>query len=42
MTELEVVDVSVNLSLDMNIGMVHQIMNRNSELYPFTHRFTWL
>ncbi|WP_336780130.1 hypothetical protein [Paenibacillus illinoisensis] len=42
MTELEVVDVYVNLSLDMNIGMVHQNMNRNSELYLSTHRFTWL
>lgn len=42
MTELEVVDVFVNLSLDMNIGMVHQIMNRNSELYLSTQRFTWL
>ncbi|MFS0868982.1 hypothetical protein [Paenibacillus xylanilyticus] len=41
MTELEVVNVYVNLSLDMNIGMVHQITNRNSELYPSMNRYTW-
>lgn len=31
MTELEVVDVYVGLSLRMNIDMVHHTVNRNSD-----------
>lgn len=34
MTELEVVDVYVDLSTNMNSGMVHNITNQNPTLYP--------
>lgn len=40
MTELEVVDVYVNLSTNMNIGMVHNITNQNPALCPPMHRST--
>lgn len=41
MTELEVVDVYVDLSTNSNIGMVHNITNQNPTLYPPMHRSTW-
>lgn len=34
MTELEVVDVYVNLSILSNLDKVHTIMNQIPELYP--------
>ncbi|GAS81565.1 unknown protein [Paenibacillus amylolyticus] len=34
MTELEVVDVYVDLSTNMNSGMVHNITNQNPTRYP--------
>lgn len=40
MTELEVVDVYVNLSTNMNSGMVHNITNQNPTLCPPMHRST--
>lgn len=41
MTELEVVDVYVGLSTNMNSGMVHNMTNQNLTLYPPMHRSTW-
>lgn len=41
MTELEVVDVYVDLSTNMKSGMVHNITNQNPKLYPPMHRSTW-
>ncbi len=38
MTELEIVDVYVNLSANINIGMVHNITNQNPALYPPIYR----
>lgn len=38
MTELDVVDVYVDLSASMNIDMVHNITNQNPALYPPIHR----
>lgn len=40
-TELEVVDVYVDLSTNLNNGMVHNIANQNPTLYPPMHRSTW-
>lgn len=41
MTELEVVDVYVDLSTNMNSGMVHNMTNQNPTLSPPMHRSTW-
>lgn len=41
MTELEVVDVYVDLSTNLNIGMVHNITNQNPTLYPPMLRSAW-
>lgn len=41
MTELEVVDVYVNLSTNMNTDTVHNITNQNPALYPPMHRLSW-
>lgn len=41
MTELEVVDVYVDLSANTNIDMVHNITNQNPALYPPMHRSSW-
>lgn len=41
MTELEVVDVYVDLSTNMNSGMVHNMTNQNPAFCPPMHRSTW-